>query len=181
MKRLFFITTMLCTFMISACCYCVSVSENLENSLIRLHIIAQSDSDTDQKIKLAVRDKVLAATTDIDITDTDRFVSVATDCANLYLEENNIPYRATAEFGKFRFPQKSYNNITLPAGIYNGVRIVLGDGIGQNWWCVMYPPLCVSETKTSAEKILKGTLNPQTYDLITKKPELRFRLLELMF
>ena len=69
--------------MISACCYCVSVSENLENSLIRLHIIAQSDSDTDQKIKLAVRDKVLAATTDIDITDTDRFVSVATDCANL--------------------------------------------------------------------------------------------------
>ena len=181
MKRLFFIFTMICVFMISVCAYSVSVAENLENSLIRLHIIAQSNSDADQRIKLAVRDRVLADTADIDISDTDRFVSVATGSANTYLAQNNIPYRATAQFGKFRFPRKNYDGITLPSGIYNGVRIVLGNGNGQNWWCVMYPPLCVSEKRSESENQLKSILSPQTYDVITKKPELRLWLLELMF
>ena len=181
MKRLFFIITMICIFMISVCAYCASVSKNLENSLIRLHIIAQSNSDTDQEIKLAVRDRVLSETKNIDASDTEMFLSAALTSANEYLSENNIPYTATAQFGKFRFPQKSYNGIILPSGVYNGVRIVLGDGVGQNWWCVMYPPLCVDEKRADAQSLLKSSLSPQTYDLITKKPELRLWLLELMF
>ena len=151
------------------------------DNVLRLHVIANSDSDDDQSLKLAVRDRVLSETKNIDVSDTEMFLSAALTSANEYLSENNIPYTATAQFGKFRFPQKSYNGIILPSGVYNGVRIVLGDGVGQNWWCVMYPPLCVDEKRADAQSLLKSSLSPQTYDLITKKPELRLWLLELMF
>ncbi len=145
MKKIFFILAMLSAFMISVCAYSRIISDDLQNGLIRLHIIAQSNSDYDQKIKLKVRDEVISAVANTDISDTDKFLETAEAAANAYLKENNISYHAKAEFGVFNFPEKSYRNITLPAGKYRGVRIILGEGVGKNWWCVMYPPLCVEE------------------------------------
>lgn len=143
MKKWFFILSTLSVFMITACAYSGAVAKDLQNGIVRLHIIAQSDSDFDQSIKLKVRDKVLDAIADKDIADIDSFLATAENAANDCLSDNSIPYRAKAEFGIFEFPNKTYKNITLPKGSYKSIRIILGDGMGKNWWCVMYPPLCL--------------------------------------
>lgn len=180
MKKIIFALTLICFLMLSVCAYANMVTQELRTSIIRLHIIAQSNSDYDQQIKLSVRDEVLAATKNINIEDTETFLYEAEKAANLYLLQNKIPYLADAEFGTFYFPEKNYRNITLPSGEYQGVRIVLGKGEGENWWCVMYPPLCVSEKMNEAEIELKNSLSDDTYEIITKKPQIRFKLLELI-
>ncbi len=180
MKKTFFTFSMLLVFMLSLCVYADTVTNDLEANIIRLHILAKSNSETDQKIKLAVRDEVINAVSDIPITDTDKFLDVSEKTANQYLISNNIPYRAKAQYGIFTFPRKSYENITLPAGRYRGVRIILDKGEGENWWCVMYPPLCVTEKAEEASDALKKSLKDETYKVITKKPEVRFKVLELI-
>lgn len=180
MKRIFFSLILLAIAMYSICAYSKTIAEELHNSVIRLHILAESDSEYDQKIKLNVRDAVLEATKNTDIGNTEAFLAKAEQCANNYLKAHNIPYRATAEFGEFSFPEKTYRNITLPAGRYKGVRILLGSGKGQNWWCVMYPPLCVDGKAEKAEETLQQSLSPQTYEIIAKKPQLRLKVVEII-
>ena len=180
MKKIFFMMVMVCITMFALCVYTDAVSNDLQNEIIRLHILARSNSDEDQKIKLAVRDEVINAVAQIPATDTEKFVAIAEKSANNYLKSHNIPYHATAEYGTFTFPRKTYNNITLPAGKYRGVRILLDKGNGENWWCVMYPPLCVTEKSEEASEVLKKSLNNETYKVITKKPEVRFKILELI-
>ncbi len=180
MKKVFFALIMICVSMLSLCVYANTVSNDLENGIIRLHILARSDSSYDQTVKLEIRDRILDAVSDIPITDTDMFVRVAEDSANEYLRDAELPYRARAEYGNFMFPRKSYGNITLPAGYYNGVRVILDEGKGQNWWCVMYPPLCVTDKSEAAQAVLESSLNGESYKLITKKPEIRFKILELL-
>lgn len=179
MKKLFFVLAMFFTAVYSMYSYTESVSEDLYDNLIRLHILARSNSDEDQKIKLAVRDKVIESVSEIPITDTEKFLTAAEACANEYLSENNIPYRAEAKFGTFFFPRKSYGNITLPAGKYKGVRILLDEGKGRNWWCVMYPPLCASGKSREATEVLAQSLSGETYTVITQKPEIKFKIIEL--
>lgn len=178
MKKLFFVVLILSVALLSLCVYANTVSSDLENEIIRLHILARSNSDEDQRIKLAVRDEIINAVSDIPITDTEKFLSVTETCANRYLEKNHIPYHASAEFGTFMFPQKSYGNITLPAGRYRGVRVLLDKGKGRNWWCVMYPPLCVSEKSEQASEVLKQSLSKETYNLVTQKPDVKFKIIE---
>lgn len=180
MKKIFFSVLMLCTAFAAVRAYADTTAAELENSIIRLHILAESDSKEDQKIKLGVRDAVLEATKSTDIKSTSLFLEKSVKSANEYLEKNNIPYRATAEFGTFEFPQKTYRNITLPAGEYKGIRIFLGSGKGQNWWCVMYPPLCVDSKAEKAEKSLQNSLSHSTYEIITEKPQIRLKIIELI-
>ena len=166
--------------MITACAYSGAVAKDLQSGIVRLHIIAQSDSDFDQSIKLKVRDKVLDAIADKDIADIDSFLATAENAANDCLSDNSIPYRAKAEFGIFEFPNKTYKNITLPKGSYKSIRIILGDGMGKNWWCVMYPPICISGTQKQAEQELKALLHNDTFEIITKKPTIKFKIVELL-
>lgn len=180
MKRIFFILTMLSVTMLALCVYTNTVSEDLQKGIIRLHILARSNSDKDQKTKLAVRDEILKSVSDTSIKDTAKFITLAEESANNYLAKNNIPYRAKAEFGTFDFPRKSYGNITLPAGKYKGVRVLLDEGKGENWWCVMYPPLCVTGKSEEAGEVLKQSLSDETYKVITEKPEVKFKILELI-
>ena len=171
---------MLLTLLVLAvCAYASDVRRDLEGSLIRLHIIAESDSDYDQSVKLAVRDAILNATKDIDKSDTDAFLSAAAAAANSYLTAHDVPYRAYAEYGEFDFPEKEYDGFTLPAGKYRGVRVILGSGSGHNWWCILYPPLCFDGNKDA----LRSGLNTDTYELISTKNssrEVKFRLLEIL-
>lgn len=180
MKKYFFILLTLSIFMFTAIAYSATVANDLQNEIIRLHIIAHSNIELDQSIKLAVRDEVISAVSDSKCSDINEFLKKAENTANKYLSENNIPYRAKAEYGLFQFPQKSYGNITLPAGKYNGVRLILGNGSGRNWWCIMYPPLCISGNKKNAEEALKSSLRNDTYEVITKKPKIRFKIVELL-
>jgi stage II sporulation protein R len=121
---------------------------------LRLHIIANSDSEDDQRIKMDVRDAVLLATEKgIESCgseeEAEEYISenleIIVETANAVLEENGVDYRAHAEIGTYHFPDRTYQDVTYPEGDYRALRIILGEGEGKNWWCVMFPPLCISE------------------------------------
>lgn len=160
------------------------VSGELQNGIMRLHIVADSDEAYAQEVKLKVRDAVIE---NVSLNDKN-FLEKAELEANRVLEENGEDYKAKAYYGKFYFPAKQYSGITLPAGEYYGVRLVLGRGAGQNWWCIMYPPMCVvnddeMELRESSEKILKRSLSPGSYELITEggeKIKIRFKTVEII-
>ena len=160
--------------------YSESAAEDLKENVTRLHIIANSDSDADQAVKIKVRDAILDKVRDGGAADTEDFCEIAENT----LRENGFTYTAKAETGEFYFPEKSYKDMTFPAGKYNGLRVVLGDGAGQNWWCVMNPPLCFTEDADGAmsadgQAELKTALNDETYEIITEKPEIRFKIVEI--
>ncbi|MCH5209828.1 MAG: stage II sporulation protein R [Oscillospiraceae bacterium] len=175
--------------------YSDSVQADLRDNLIRLHIIAESDSEADQNIKLKVRDAVLKEVREkFDIEDEKCMEEIIhrlpefEETANRVLRENGFDYTARAMYGKFPFPEKTYKSMTLPAGDYYGIRIILGNGQGHNWWCVMYPPLCMSEDgemtlSEESKKILRETLDKDTYDIITKKNNevvVKFKIIEIV-
>lgn len=157
---------------------CEQVQGKISDGVIRLHIIANSDDDIDQNIKLAVRDGVIAAQERIfpdgltkNLTYEQKELLV--QAAEGVLRSKGVAYGAKIETGNFYFPTKKYDNITLPAGKYNGVRIVLGEGAGQNWWCVMYPPLCFTDSTlgTMGEKscnILKEEIGEYGYEIVSQ-------------
>lgn len=126
----------------------------------RLHIIANSNSEQDQQIKLCVRDAVLAVTksgiqncknaeqAQEYIKDNMQTILTA---ASVVLKENGAEYVATAAIGSSHFPEKTYQDVTYSEGDYQALRIILGQGQGENWWCVMFPPLCISEVSALNE------------------------------
>lgn len=149
------IATLTATLAISAGYLGASASTTTEayvpDNLIRLHVVANSDSELDQMIKYAVRDAILASTTSMfkDLTSVSEAKRVAE--ANLkdieavaqsVVASYGKDYSVRAELGIFPFPTKVYGSVILPEGNYQALRIVLGTGQGQNWWCVLFPPLC---------------------------------------
>lgn len=126
----------------------------------RLHVIANSDSDEDQAVKLKVRDAVLKATkSDMqqckNARDAQEYIEdnleIIEKTANKTLTENGFVYSAAAQAGTFAFPEKTYGNVTYPKGDYQALKITLGEGEGSNWWCVMFPPLCLTEIESLDE------------------------------
>ncbi|MEW6522529.1 MAG: stage II sporulation protein R [Bacillota bacterium] len=131
---------------------------NPEN-LIRLHVVANSDSQQDQALKLQVRDAILAGL-------RPRLEGLAAPAARQVLEEHtgwveelalSVPgiqehaYPVCTVVGRFRFPHRNYREIALPAGEYYALRVVIGEGKGENWWCVLFPPLCFVDVATRVE------------------------------
>lgn len=169
----------------------------LEDRILRLHILAAGDDTASQELKLHVRDAVLshlqstvsAAETaeeaeQLLMPQLDNIISVA----NQVLDENGISYRATAAITTEYFPIKQYGSLLLPPGEYRALRIVLGEGEGKNWWCMLYPSLCFTEGITATicdeeKEELKGLLTEEEYDLLfskeCKRPLFRFRIAEL--
>jgi len=123
----------------------------MDSEYIRFHVIANSDSPEDQELKLRVRDLLLDRFKDefreLDSIEDSRqlirqhlaeFEAIAME----EVRRSGKPYKVEAQLGNFSFPTKSYGNLVLPAGEYEALRIVIGEGNGANWWCVMFPPLC---------------------------------------
>jgi stage II sporulation protein R len=129
----------------------------INERVIRLHVIANSDSDEDQALKRAVRDAILDQVTPL-------FVDVKTPAearatmakampqieaaARKVIAASGKDYTIQAEFGKFDFPGKAYGSLFLPAGTYNALRILIGKAEGANWWCVLFPPMCFVDWST---------------------------------
>ena len=170
-------TTALCIFCL-ATAYSVWVQDALADGLLRLHIVANSDSPLDQSIKLSVRDEILAfAKTQASAPDAEMCKAVACE----YLEKTGAPYNATANLENTYVPKKEYKSITLPQGSYNCIKVVLGDGMGENWWCIAYPPLCYTESmfgELSQDGIseLEMILNGEIMQVIQNNGEINFRL-----
>ena len=148
------------------------VQENLQDNLLRLHIIANSNSNYDQQIKLDIRDKLLG----LGSYDRDKLYMAA----NTELLRINAGYGAEVSYKKRYVPQKSYKNIALPEGVYTCLDVVLGKGAGENWWCIAYPPLCFTEAVTgemseAAKKELKARLSEESLSTILKNENVTYK------
>ncbi len=124
--------------------------DELRGSVLRLHILANSDSEQDQQLKLMVRDKLLESGLFESAESLSQAEAIAeekldkiTDIAERVLRENGCNHKVTAELADVDFGDRTYGDITMPAGRYRALRIKIGSAEGHNWWCVMYPPLCL--------------------------------------
>lgn len=169
----------------------------LYDSVLRLHVLADSDSESDQAAKLAVRDALLEVTRPIleGCASRDEAearlagkLSLLEQTAREVLAEQGKDYGATALLGVERYPTRTYASAALPAGEYLSLRVVLGEGDGKNWWCVLFPPLCLSAATEQDEEVeeicIAAGLTPEQYRLITdsegRRYTVRFKLLELL-
>ena len=124
--------------------------DELRGSVLRLHILANSDSEHDQQLKLMVRDRLLESGLFESAESLSQAEAIAekkldkiTDIAERVLRENGCAHKVTAELADVDFGDRTYGDITMPAGRYRALRIKIGSAEGHNWWCVMYPPLCL--------------------------------------
>ena len=179
------------SFLVLTFCYSKNVNSSLSHDIVRLHVIANSDSKEDQLLKLKVRDAILkhAEVSFTKKSDVKRCLNEYQAIAENVIEENGFSYSAVSEYGNFSFPTKHYGNMSLPAGSYDAVRIKIGQAKGKNWWCVLFPPLCFVDGTTKADNAaekLKSSLSDENYDLITAKynkstlpVEIKFKIVEL--
>ncbi len=164
-----------------------SECEDLRRNVLRLHIIANSDSEEDQAIKLMIRDRIVKKSGDLfdpvgnldAACDTaEKNLSVFTDIANDCLRENGFDYRANVTVGEAYFNTREYDTFTLPAGIYRSLNIKLGKASGKNWWCVIYPTVCLSAAQ---KHTLRETTDKHSAKMATtpKKYIIRFKSVEI--
>ena len=173
-----------------------NTERDLSQNLLRMHIIANSNSNTDQSTKLKVRDNILKemgeelssynSASDAKISVLQNLNKIKS-IAEKTLVQNGINDNVNVTLENTLFPQKTYNDITLPKGRYDALRVEIGEAKGQNWWCVMFPPLCFTEDATGEMKEedkdkLKSSLDETERELITSKKEtvrIKFKLYEL--
>lgn len=135
--------------------------DEVKNKLIRFHVIANSDTEEDQKLKLKIKNKVIDylypyLNASQSLEDSRNVIKDKMDqvkkLAEEVIKDDNYSYDVKTELSRENFPEKSYGKITLPQGNYEAFRIIIGTGQGKNWWCVMFPPLCfVDEAKAEVE------------------------------
>ena len=169
------------TFVFSLCTDNIVTAQNIKDNTLRLHIIANSDTETDQQIKLAVRDHLLKQqqllpTDNIDFeTAVDTVQSNINDIENVlnnFLSENNISYTAKCNIEQFYFDTTQYDSFALPQGEYTALTVRLGQAEGKNWWCVIYPALC---SQSCGEIVLQNSDEFIITDSITT----RFKVVEI--
>ena len=171
--------------------WAVQRQDALAQKMIRLHVIANSDSDADQTLKLQVRDKVLDYTTGIlqraeDMEDAQTQLRDALgrieNIARREIVNRGYDYPVTAQLASTECPLKEYDGFSLPAGEYMALRLVIGEGAGQNWWCVVYPPLCTAAATDLPQTAVSAGLTGDDVSLITEENTgyvLKFRSVEL--
>ena len=182
--------------LISAISYVNAVSSNLSDNVFRLHVIANSDSDEDQQLKYIVRDKIIEHVNElgknakskeelINSINLDEINNIAKET----ILENGFNYDVKVEIGNFSFPTKTYGDISLPAGFYDALRVKIGKAEGQNWWCVMFPPLCFVDISSGivpneSKENLKENLEPEEYTLISDNEsediKFKFKIVEML-
>ena len=178
--------------------YTDRVKADIEHSVVRLHVLANSDSDSDQQLKLKVRDKVIEYLKDklANANSTDETkVIIGSELENIKnvaiaeIENNGYNYNVETVLGNFDFPTKQYGDSQFPAGKYDALRILIGKAEGKNWWCVLYPQLCFIDNTNgklpdeSKEK-LKNVLTDDEYNIVTSPNgnipvKIKFRILEI--
>ncbi|MBR3162556.1 MAG: stage II sporulation protein R [Clostridia bacterium] len=176
--------------------YVQAISNDLKDSVFRLHVIANSDSSEDQALKYKVRDNILNYMKTISFNCSTKEEAIKT--VNQHMDDfkkiaqdtivsEGFTYDVQIEIGEFEFPSKSYGDISLPAGIYDALRIKIGNANGHNWWCVMFPPLCFVDITSgivpeSSKQELKNQLTDEEFTLISNASDsdinFKFKLLE---
>ncbi|QGU00546.1 Stage II sporulation protein required for processing of pro-sigma-E (SpoIIR) [Candidatus Syntrophocurvum alkaliphilum] len=158
---------------------------DIGNNVLRLHVLANSDNPSDQILKLAVKDKIVELMNDEfkyidDVEDAktlaEKRIPQIKETAEKTIVANGYDYSVEIEVGKHNFPDRSYGNIVLPQGEYEAVRVIIGSGEGKNWWCVLFPPLCLVSA-TDKGIALDGTKDAEVslkcLELLPKDSKLR--------
>ena len=176
---------------ICAISYAQNVSTDIADSVFRLHVIANSDSQEDQNLKYIVRDNLLSYMKEIcsDCTNKDEALKLVKEHSKEFekiardtIKNQDYLYDVNINIGNFEFPTKTYGDISLPAGYYDALRVEIGEAQGQNWWCVMFPPLCFVDVSSGivpeeSKKVMEENLNEEEFALIsdTSNNELQFK------
>ena len=169
--------------------YSRNVVEGISDSVVRLHIVANSNSAEDQNLKLKVRDEItsylkpmLDGAENVEETKNiivDNIGNIEEEAEKI-IKKYGYTYGVTVSLGNFDFPTKEYGDVRFPKGNYDALKIVIENGNGKNWWCVLYPQLCFSENikgvlPEESETKLKNTLSDDQYDVITNKSKINFK------
>lgn len=189
---LLFIYTTLC-----AISYAQNISTDISNSVFRLHVIANSDNKEDQDLKYLVRDNLIDYMNNIcsncsskqeAINLVKQNIETFKQIASNTVYEQGYSYSVNVSIGNFEFPTKNYGDISLPAGYYDALKVEIGEAKGQNWWCVMFPPLCFVDISSGvvpeeSKELMKDDLSEEEFALISDKNneeiQFKFKLLEL--
>ena len=172
---LLFIYTLICSIS-----YVNAISTDLQKNVFRLHVIANSDSEDDQNLKLKVRDNVIKYMNTLcsKTTSKEEAIEIANAHLNEFkkialntIKENGYNYDVNISIDNVFFPTKTYGDISLPEGYYDALRIKIGKAEGKNWWCVMFPPLCFVDVTSGivpddSKELLKENLSQEEYNLI---------------
>lgn len=184
--------------LLSAYSYVNAVSNNLADSVFRLHVIANSDSKEDQELKYKVRDKLIEYMNTLtnDMNSKEEVIEIAKahledfkEIAQNVVKENEYNYDVNVKIGNFSFPTKTYGDISFPAGFYDALKVEIGKAEGQNWWCVMFPPLCFVDVTSGvvpeeSKENLEENLGDEEYELISDTENnsilnIKFKIIEL--
>lgn len=171
---------------VTLCAVLQAQSQRMADKIIRLHVVANSDTSADQAVKLAVRDAVLREAGRVLGGAEDPKQAVAAQlpaleaAANAELQRQGSEDLARVSFRRELFPTREYDTFSLPAGVYDSLRVTIGQGEGHNWWCVIFPPLCAQAAGLSEQAV--QALSDDDVRLVTESDGgyvVRFRLLEL--
>ena len=191
---LFFVYTTIC-----AISYANDVSTDIADSVFRLHVIANSDSEVDQNLKYIVRDDLLeymntlctnCTSKEDAITIANEHIEDFKEIALNTIKAQGFDYSVNVSIGNFEFPTKHYGDISLPAGYYDALKVEIGEAKGQNWWCVMFPPLCFVDTSSGivpeeSKEDLENSLTDEEFSIVSDSEEnltfkLKFKILEIL-
>lgn len=183
--------SLVCGFLLSALASMfpfAAACETLPENIVRLHVIANSNSPADQAVKLKVRDAVLLEASKY-YTQADTMQQAASalcvhlqaieTAANSALRENGFSITATVEITDSYFATRHYGEVTLPAGRYRTLRVTVGEGKGKNWWCVVFPALCLPAAETSADDVLAALPKTERSVITAPKYKLKFKAVEI--
>lgn len=161
--------------------------EGIRRGVLRLHVIAASDSKEDQQIKLELRDRLLVKGSEIfssSETKNEAEKKIADNLALLqketdsFLKSRSYPHKAEVRLEKSYFPTRQYESFTLPAGYYDALKVIIGKGEGKNWWCVMFPAMCLPAAQKN-ESGFDGILTEKQQEIISgRKYEVRLWIVE---
>ena len=177
--------------------YANSTISNLSDKLFRLHVIANSNSETDQNLKYKVRDSLISYMNDIcknastkqeAICIANTHIKEFTKIAQNTIKKNGFNYKVKVTIGNYPFPTKTYGDISLPAGYYDALKVEIGEAKGKNWWCVMFPSLCFVDMSNGivpeeSKKDLQNSLSIENYNLISSdnsEYQFKFKIVELL-
>ena len=189
---LLFIYTTICAFS-----YAENVSYDIAESVFRLHVIANSDSKEDQDLKYKVRDNLISYMNNIckNCNNKEEAIKIATkhkedfkEIALKTIKDNGYSYDVNISIGNFQFPTKDYGDISVPSGYYDALRVEIGEAKGQNWWCVMFPPLCFVDITSGvvpeeSKEQLEDDLSEEEFALVSEddNPQIKFKFKILEF
>ena len=175
----------------------VSGEGAIYDSVLRLHVIANSDSEEDQTLKMRVRDRIISEVSAL-VEDCKTFeeaeavlskkenLSLLAESARDAVFEAGYDYDVSISLGEEKYPRKSYEALCFPSGKYTSLRVMIGDAVGQNWWCVLFPQLCLGAASPdeNEEKFIEAGFTPDQYKIVTETDapqyEVKFKILEII-